>query len=67
MLQEAETASEAPAEDDSLGDDDTWGSDDSDDGWGDDDDDWKRKKRSVEESPSERWTRETHEVKSMEC
>ena len=68
VLQEAEAASEAPAEDDSLGDGDDWGSDDGDDGWGDDDDDdWKRKKRSVEESPSERWTRETHEVKIMEC
>ena len=65
MLQEAEAASEAPAEDDSLGDGDDWGSDDGDDGWGDDDDDWKRKKRSVEESPSERWTRETHEVDIM--
>ena len=64
VLQETEAASEAPAEDDSFGDDD-WGSDDDDDSW--DDDDWDRKKRSVEESPSERWTRETHEVQIMEC
>ena len=66
MLQEAEAASEAPAEDDSFDEDDDWGSDDGDDGWGDDDDDWKRKKRSAEESPSKRWTRETHEVKIIE-
>ena len=66
MLQEAEAASEAPAEDDSFDEDDAWGSDDGDDSWGDDDDDWKRKKRSLEESPAKRWTRETHEVKIME-
>ena len=65
VLQEAEAASEAPAEDDSLRDEDWWGPDE---GWGEEYDyDWKRKKRSVEESPSERWKRETHEVKIMEC
>ena len=59
--------SKAPAEDGSFVDDDDWGSDGGDDAWADDEGDWKRKKRSVvEESPSERWTRETHEVK-IEC
>ena len=58
MLKEAKAASQAPAEDGSMAEDDDWGSDG---------DDWKRKKRSVvEESPYERWTRDTHEVKIME-
>jgi len=64
---EAEAASEAPAEDDDDWEDDgddSWGDDDA--GWGDDDDGWKRKKRSVEESPSERWTRETHEEPAVD-
>ena len=67
MLQEVEAASQAPAEDGSFVEDDDWGSDGGDDAWADDGDDWKRKKRSVvEESPYERWTRDTHEVKIME-
>ena len=65
VSQEAEAASEAPAEDDFSAEANDWGSEDDEDEWGDDDDDWKRKKRSVveQESPSERWTRETHEVR----
>ena len=65
LIQEAEAASEAPAEDDFSAEANDWGSDDDEDEWGDDDDDWKRKKRSVveQESPSERWARETHEVR----
>ena len=66
LRQEAEAASEAPAEDSSFVEDD-WGSDGGEDVWADDGGDWKRKKRSsVEEAPSERWTRETHEVNIME-
>ena len=66
LRQEAEAALEAPAEDSSFVEDD-WGSDGGEEAWADDGGDWKRKKRSsVEEAPSERWTRETHEVKIME-
>ena len=64
---EVEAPPKAPADGGSFVDDDDWGSDGGDDAWADDEGDWKRKKRSVvEESPSERWTRETHEVKIME-
>ena len=66
MLQKAEEEEEDPVEDVedySPVEDDDWGSDD--DSWGDDDDEWKRKKRSAE-SPSQRWTRETHQVWILE-